>query len=125
MAADNHAAAMDPTSRSHWLGVVALLEKKPEGQSNSGGVSLADLFGRNVPSDRVSQYGPLALSEEIREEQDFQLFHADCGHMRCRHDPERSLLARVVRRRRRRLEKEAIDLHMAQEQAAGSRFSRL
>lgn len=117
---------VDPTAQSHWLGVIALLEKKPVSDSKSGGMSLAALFGGNVPSDYAQQFrDPLAISSDIMEEQDFQLFYSECGHMRCRHDPERSLRARIARRRRRRLEKEVIDLHVKQEQSSGSRFCRL
>ena len=116
--ADNHAVEVDPAAKSHWLGVVALLEKKPESQAKSGGLSFSALFGGslNCPDQ---EYG------DILEERDFRLFHADCMHMRCRHDPERSLRARAFKRKMRRLQNRTINLHLAQEKAIHDRCSRL
>ena len=80
-------------------------------------MSLASLFGGDLPSKD-------ALAK-LDEEENFQLFHAGCDHMRCRHDPQRSLRSRIDYRRTRRLLKTVNALHMAQRKATAYDVARL
>ena len=118
MGSKENVVKLDASARSHWLGVVALLEKKPETKSGGGGMSLAALFGGNIPSNSV-------LDGMNAEEEEIQLFHKGCDHMRCRHDPQRSLRARIADRRRRRVLKMALNLHMQQRAASAHDIARL